>query len=188
MNVPMTTSAMRLSALKPTIRASTPTLAMMVPMLTPRRLSPPHRMAMTATYRTRLAVRLSTERARWLAGLMSPSTSTIRFSASRMPNTSSASFSSAVPFTVNTAASSLKSKALAAMPPTMAAASSSAYITTRRGVLFLLPSFIGTLSFSRYFCGHDTTYSGMFQPLNAKRRSPSAAPPPSPPTGQGSVP
>lgn len=105
---------------------------------------------MTATYRTRLAVRLSTEQARWLVGLMSPSTSTTRFSASRTPNTSSASFSSAVPFTVNKAASSAKSKAFSARPAPMAAASSSAYISTRRGVPFLFRSFIGTLSFSLF--------------------------------------
>ena len=60
----MTTSAIRLSALKPTIRAKTPTLATMVPMLTPTMLRALHRMMMTARYRTRLDTSDSTDRAR----------------------------------------------------------------------------------------------------------------------------
>ena len=55
MNIPVITSAIRLSALKPTTRVNTPTLARMPVTFTPRMYRPQQRMTMAATYFPKLA-------------------------------------------------------------------------------------------------------------------------------------
>ena len=125
MNAPMTTSAIRLSALKPTTRARTPTLAMMVPTLTPSRDRLWQTMMMPATYLTRLASRDSMEPPRWERGLMQPSTKMMMLAASRITSTIMTSFSREVIFTVKTAPSSLKSNRSVKQPTAMTAASRS---------------------------------------------------------------
>ena len=109
MKAPMTTSAMRLSALKPTTRASTPTLAMMVPTLTPSRDRLWQTMMMPATYLTRLLSSDSTDPPRWVRGLIPCRMKMTRLDTSSTSRTMTASFSRALSFREKTAFSSVKS-------------------------------------------------------------------------------
>ena len=109
MKAPMTTSAMRLSALKPTTRASTPTLAMMVPTLTPSRDRPWQTMMMPATYFTKLLSRDSTEPPRWVRGLIIPRMKVMMLDASSTTSTMTTRRSSAFRFMDITSLNSLKS-------------------------------------------------------------------------------
>ena len=78
MKVPVTTSSMRLSAPKPTTRATIPTLATMVLTSTPRIERPQQRMTTAATYLRMLAVIVTRVRARPLSGWSRPRIRTSR--------------------------------------------------------------------------------------------------------------